>query len=234
MTDATGCKSIGSANSPAVPSVSESPTAPAKSPQYDPALDVEHASDGITQFFQGGQAVNTGFAHHVAGLFTTHEQAEAARQDLRRIGLADDVVEVSVPEPGRYKVEYHESSELGRGAAIGGAIGVPVGSGVAISVLLAAVPEMGRMAAIGLGILAGSFWGLFYGGLGGMVLKVLAQTDKKLRRTVAAGSQEVLLIAAAGSQTGIARKIMRKHGASCFLEGIPDRQSRRVPMTAAS
>ena len=178
--------------------------------------------------------MNTEPAHHVTGLFTSHEQAEAARQDLRRIGLADDVVEVSVPEPGRYRVEYHESSELGRGAAIGGAIGVPVGSVVAISVLLAAVPEMGRMAAIGLGIVVGSFWGLFYGGLGGMVLKVLAQSDKKLRRTIAADSQEVLLIAEPGSQTGIARKIMRKHGASCFLEGIPDRQPRRMSMSAAT
>ena len=214
--------------------MSESPSAPAKSPQYDPALDGELTSDGITQFFQGGQAVNTEFAHHIAGLFTSHEQAEAARQDLRRIGLADDVVEVSIPEPGRYKVEYHESSELGRGAAIGGAIGVPVGSGVAISVLLAAVPEMGKMAAIGLGILTGSFWGIFYGGLGGTVLKVLAHTDDKLRRTIAADSQEVLLIAEAGSQTGIARKIMRKHGASCFLESIPDRQPRRMPMSAAN
>ncbi len=178
--------------------------------------------------------MNTEFAHHVAGLFTSHEKAEAARQDLHRIGLADDLVEVSIPEPGRYKVEYHESSELGRGAAIGGAIGVPVGSGVAISVLLAAVPEMGRMAAIGLGILVGSFWGLFYGGLGGMVLKVLAHTDDKLRHTIAADSPEILLIAEAGSQTSIAKKVMRRHGANRFLEGVPDRQPRRVPMTATN
>jgi hypothetical protein len=160
--------------------------------------------------------------------------AHAARQDLRRIGLADDVVEVSVPEPGRYKAEYHESSELGRGAAIGGAIGAPVGSAVAIGVLLATVPEMSTMAAIGLGILAGSFWGLFYGGLGGVVLKMLAHADNQSRRTIAADSQEILLIAEAGSQTGIARKIMRKHGVSCFLESIPDRQPRRIPMPAAN
>jgi hypothetical protein len=168
--------------------------------------------------------MNTEFARHVVGLFTSHERAEAARQDLRRIGLADDVVEVSIPEPGRYKVEYHESNELGRGAAIGGAIGMPVGSVVAIGVLLATVPEMGTMAAIGLGIVVGSFWGLFYGGLGGMVLKVLVHTDDKLRHTIAADSQEVLLIAEAGSQTSITKKVMRRHGAHRFLEGVPDRQ----------
>lgn len=178
--------------------------------------------------------MSTEFAHPVAGLFTSHEQAEAARQDLRRIGLADDGVEVGIPEPGRYRVEFHESSELGRGVAIGVAFGIPVGSGIAISVLLAAVPGMDRMVTIGLGILVGSFWGLFYGGLGGMVLKVLAHTDDKLRRTIAADSQEVLLIAEAGSQTSVARKVMRRHGANCFLEGVPDRQPRCVRMTAAN
>ena len=184
--------------------------------------------------FQGGQEMNTEFGHRVAGLFTSHEQAEAARQDLRRIGLADDVVEVSIPEPGRYRVEYHESSELGRGVAIGVAIGIPVGSGIAISLLLATVPGMGRMAAIGLGIVVGSFWGLFFGGLGGMVLKVLAHTDDKLRHTIAADNQEILLIAEAGSQTSTAKKVMRRHGANCFLEGVPDRQLGCVPMAAAS
>jgi hypothetical protein len=199
----------------------------------DPALDGELASDGSTQSFQGVETMNTGFVHCVAGLFTSHEQAEAARQDLRRIGLEDRAVEVSIPEPGHYKIEYHESSELGRGAAIGAVIGMPVGIGVAIAVLLTTVPSMDRMTAIGLGILLGSLWGPFFGGLGGIVPKVLAQTEEKLRHTIAADTKEVFLIAEAGGQTSIARKVMRRHGARRFLAGNPGRQPRRVPVATA-
>jgi hypothetical protein len=170
----------------------------------------------------------------VAGLFKSHEQAEAARQDLRRIGLADDAVKVSIPEPGSYGVEHNESGDLGRGIVIGIAIGIPVGSGVAISLLLAAVPGMSRMAAIGLGIVIGSYWGLFFGGLGGMVPKVLAHAHDEPRHEIAPDSREVLLIAEAGSRANTAQKVMRRRGASCFLDDVTDCQPRRVPIAAAS
>jgi hypothetical protein len=170
----------------------------------------------------------------VAGLFRSHDQAEAARQELSRLGLADEVVEVRTPEPGRYQVEYHESQELFRGLVIGTAIGIPVGSVIAIGVLLATVPAMTSMAAIGLGILVGSYWGLFFGGLGGMVVKVVALSHGGPRRTIAAESREALLIAEAGSQTDTLHQVMRRHGASCFLEGVAGRQPVHEPLALAS
>ena len=50
----------------------------------------------------------------VAGLFESQQQAEAALEGLHRIGVEDAAVEIGAAEPGRYRIEYHESGEIGR------------------------------------------------------------------------------------------------------------------------
>ena len=197
-------------------------------------IDDELAGGGATQMFQGGWEMGTERAPLVAGLFRSHDRAEAARQELRRLGFSDEAVEVRTPEPGRYQVECHESQELFRGLVIGTVIGIPVGSVIAIGVLLATVPAMTGMTAIGLGILVGSYWGLFFGGLGGMVVKVVALSHGGPRRTIAAESREALLIAEAEGQTDTLHAVMRRHGASCFLEGVASRQPVHEPLALAS
>jgi hypothetical protein len=184
--------------------------------------------------FQGGWAMDSESAPLVAGLFRSYDQAEEARRELCRLGLADEAIEARTPEPGSYQVEYYESRELGRGLIIGTAIGIPVGSVIAVGVLMATVPSLSTMAAIGLGILVGSYWGLFFGGLGGMVTKVVAQAHGADRRTIAADSRETLLIAEVGSQTDSVHQVMRRHGARCFLEGVTSHQQLREPLALAS
>ena len=73
----------------------------------------------------------------VMGLFRSQRQADAAVQGLYRIGLTDADVEVGVPEPGRYRVEYYESQDVGRGILRGMALGIPVASTTA-----GGLPEM--------------------------------------------------------------------------------------------
>ena len=81
----------------------------------------------------------------------------------------------SVAERPRQHANEREAIELGRGVAIGVVIGVPIGSAVAAGVVMLAVPQSG-LGGIELGVLVGAFWGIFFGGLGGVVPKVIAQT----------------------------------------------------------
>lgn len=159
----------------------------------------------------------------VAGIFTTRARAEAAYRDLLRIGLTEHDIELGVPEPGRYRIEDHEAEEIGQGAAIGVAIGVPVGSLVGIGVLLATVPGIldAGFSGIGVSALVGGFWGIFFGGLGGVVPKVLAQSHCGERCEIQENGPELMIVARTSEKLDDARKVMRRRGAHFFLTPIP-------------
>lgn len=158
-------------------------------------------------------------AHLVAGLFTSRSRADAAVQKLHRIGLTDADIEIGTPEPGRYGIEYDESMELGRGVVQGIAIGVPVGSIAAIGVLMLVAPSLSLGASIGLGILIGGFWGIFFGGLGGMVPKVLGQPESTY--PISETSSEVVVVAHVGTQVNAARKAIQSAGVRYLLTDAP-------------
>ena len=160
-------------------------------------------------------------ANLVAGLFESRTRADAALDGLHRLGLTDRDVEVGAPAPGQYRVEYDEAAELGRGAVLGVAIGIPVGCLVSIVLLTLAVPEMSMDGVLVLGITLGAFWGIFFGGLGGVVPKVLAQEHGGPRCAIADGSADVVVIAQAGDQTDAVHAEMQRSGALRFLADVP-------------
>jgi hypothetical protein len=69
----------------------------------------------------------------VVGLFRSQRQADAALDRLHRLGVQDKDVEVGAPEPGRYRIEYHESSTVWtavrNGIASGAVVGVAISMG---------------------------------------------------------------------------------------------------------
>jgi hypothetical protein len=168
-------------------------------------------------------------ANLVAGLFSSKARADEALRDLHRIGLSDADVEIGAPEPGQYRIEYHEFQELGRGACVGMLIGIPVGGVIATALLMMTVP-MSVAAAIGLGGLIGGFWGLFFGGLGGTVVKVLAQEHGAPRCAIVPGSADVLVVAHAGPQIGVVHEVIGSHRPRYFLTDVPAVQHRRAPL----
>jgi hypothetical protein len=167
----------------------------------------------------------------VAGLFTSRSRADAAVQKLHRIGLTDADIEIGAPEPGRYGIEYDESLELGRGVVMGIAIGVPVGSIVAIAALMLVAPSLSIGASIGLGILIGGFWGIFFGGLGGMVPKVLGQPESTY--PINETSSEVVVVAHVGTQVNAARKAIQGAGVRYLLTDVPVVRSTDLVLAAA-
>ena len=159
-------------------------------------------------------------AHLVAGVFKSQAEAEETLEDLHRIGLTDADLEVGAPVPGRYRVEIHESQEIGRAVVRGIAVGVPLGGIIATGFLLLVVPGIALTSAIGLGLAMGGYWGIFFGGLGGMALKVIAH-DRERQYAIAPDSAEVLVIAHADDQYGAVHHTMANHGSRAFLMDVP-------------
>ena len=156
----------------------------------------------------------------VVGLFKTSKQAEAAYQKLHGLGVSPEDFEVGAPEPGRYHLEDRGSQEIGQGVATGVAIGIPVGGLVSVGVLMLAVPGYANegVGGIALGLLIGAFWGIFFGGLGGIVPKILAHADEDSWCQISADGPEMLMAVHAGAQSAIVRDTMRRQGAR-FFEG---------------
>ena len=159
-------------------------------------------------------------AHLVAGVFRSQSEAEETLEDLHQLGLRDADLEVGAPEPGRYRVEVRESQELGRAVLLGIAVGVPLGGVIATGGLLLIVPGIAPMAAVGLGLVMGGFWGIFFGGLGGMAVQVIAH-ERERQYAIRPDSAEVLLIAHADDQYGAVHSTMANHGSRAFLKDVP-------------
>jgi hypothetical protein len=160
----------------------------------------------------------------VAGLFATRAQAMTVEKNLRRIGLADQDIEVGTPASGRYRLDVRESEDLGGGALDGIVIGTLVGALVGVLFVVLAVPramEMGA-GAILLGILLGGLWGSFFGGLAGMVVKASAHGGRAQWCEIPERSNAVLVIARAGGHADAARKVMRRDGARTLLRQASD------------
>jgi hypothetical protein len=158
---------------------------------------------------------------HIAAVFENKEQAEATIADLRDLGLTDDDLGLVVPEPGRYKLEDHESEEIGRGIIRGAAIGVPIGGLAGLTLAAVGVPGIGVLGLSGLAfsLLQGGFWGAFVGSFGGLVARVMAGAEEEHWCEIPVGGSEILLIARAGASFAEAHQVIHRHGARCFLEG---------------
>ena len=167
----------------------------------------------------------------VAGLFATRAQASTVEKDLRRIGLADQDIDVGTPASGRYRLDVREAEQLGSRVLNGVVIGTLVGAVVGVRVLALAVPramEMGTNAVL-LGLLIGGFWGSFYGGLAGMVVGVSANGGAPPCYEVPEGSAVLLVVARAGAHADAARKAMHRDGAQTLLKQVPSIVSSSAP-----
>lgn len=108
--------------------------------------------------------------HHLGAVFGDRGDAEAAVEDLRQLGLADEHLGVAVRHPDSYVFEEEPEAEVGRGLEKGIAIGAPIGAVAGMPVMALIVPEVsglgvGGILALGgfIGALAGTYLGAFLG-----------------------------------------------------------------------
>jgi hypothetical protein len=157
----------------------------------------------------------------VAGLFESQQQAETALEGLHRVGVDDDAVEIGAPEPGRYRIEYHESAEIGRSIRNGIVAGAVIGAVVTTGIMALVVPGLTLFSLLELGVPIGAFWGIFIGGLGGMALKAATAGASEPRCAIEPDSSDVLVVVHAGNRFGVAHEAMERMHPRYLLADVP-------------
>jgi hypothetical protein len=157
----------------------------------------------------------------VAGLFGSQQQADAALEALHRVGVADADVEVGAPEPGRYRIEHHESAEFWTAVRNGMAVGAVIGSAITMGIMSFAVPGLTLAGLIELSVPMGAFWGIFFGGLSGVAVQAATHAEGARRCAITAEDSDVLVIVHAGDRFGTAHEALERQHPHYFLTDVP-------------
>lgn len=106
----------------------------------------------------------------LGAIFAEHSDAEAAVEDLRQLGLADEHLGLVIRKSEGYVFERESQTEVAHGVRNGVALGVPIGAAAGMIVLGLVAPGvaavgLGGLLAIGgvTGAVAGGFWGAYLG-----------------------------------------------------------------------
>jgi len=157
----------------------------------------------------------------VVGLFESQRQADATLERLHRIGVADADVEIGAPEPGRYRIEYHESAEFWTAVRNGMVAGAVIGSAISTGIMSFAVPGLTLAGLLELGVPMGAFWGIFFGGLSGVAIKAVTHAEGEPRYAVTDESDDVLMIVHAGDRFGTVHATMESRHPRHLLTDVP-------------
>jgi hypothetical protein len=157
----------------------------------------------------------------VAGLFESPKQADAALERLHRIGVADADIEVGAPEPGRYRIERHESAEFWTAVRKGMVIGAVIGSVISMVIMWFAVPGLTLVELIELSVPMGAFWGIFVGGLSGVAAKAVSLAEGEPRYAITDESSDVLVVVHSGDRFGPTHEAMERQHPRHLLVDVP-------------
>jgi hypothetical protein len=157
----------------------------------------------------------------VAGLFDSQEEVDATLDKLHQIGVSDADVEVGTPEPGRYRIERHETSELGRAIRKGMYFGAVIGALVSTGFMSFVVHGLSLPGLIELGLPMGVAWGIFFGGLTGLALKAMTLVPGEPRYAITEDSHDVLMVVHAGNRLGAAHEVMEHQHPRYLLTDVP-------------
>lgn len=151
----------------------------------------------------------------LGAIFAEHSDAEAAVEDLRRLGLVDEHLGVAVRQPEGYVFEREGETEVAHGVGKGIALGAPIGAVAGMIVLALAGPGA---AAVGLGGLlatgavtgatAGGFWGAY---LGLSAEKHVLEEERDWERTDLRPG-EVLVVVCQHGDPDQFREVIARHG----------------------
>ena len=157
----------------------------------------------------------------VVGLFESQQQADAALEGMHRIGVADADVEIGAPEPGQYRIEYHESAEFWTAVRNGMVIGAVIGSVISMGIMSFAVHGLTLAGLIELGVPMGAFWGIFVGGLSAVAAKTGTDVEGEPRCAITPENSDVLVIVHVGDRFGTVHEAMEGQHPRYFLTDVP-------------
>jgi hypothetical protein len=157
----------------------------------------------------------------VAGVFESQQQADAAVARLHRIGVPDASVEIGAPEPGRYRIERHESAEFWKAVRRGMLIGAVIGIVASMAIMSFAVPDLTLAGLIETSLPMGVSWGLFIGGLSGVAAKSVTLVEGEPRYAATADNSDVLVVVHASDRFGSAHEAMERQHPRHLLIDVP-------------
>lgn len=172
--------------------------------------------------------VTTG-SNVISGVFEKLEDAEAAIDEMKGLGLVADDFGLVIPEPEAHpglKAEVTAMEEL-KGVAEGVAIAAPIGSLAGLGLMALAVPGAGVAAFAIVGGGVGALWGAFMGALGGFSARVRMSDEEDTWYEVPLESGDIMLVVHAREKAGEAHDVMHRHNVKCFVGECTESQIRR-------
>jgi hypothetical protein len=152
---------------------------------------------------------------HLGAVFTDHAAAEAAVDDLRAVGLADEHLGVAVHQPDGYVFEEDTEATMARGAEKGVAVGAPIGAVAGMTAMALVVPGLGTLGVGGVlaaggisGALAGTYVGAF---LGLAAEEPVLEEEWDWERVPLQPGQMLVVVAGHGHEDQVA-DILQRHG----------------------
>jgi len=165
------------------------------------------------------------------GLFRDRQNADAAVDELRRLGIAKE--DISIVARGREgqdrfsgwgdddRIDHHSSDDVGagEGAAVGGMAGLLIGAGLMLIPGIGPILAVGPIAAGLAGAVTGAVAGAITGGIaGGLIdLGVPEEDARYYEREVGSGAY-LVTVNCRGRESEV-REIMRRHGAENVSAG---------------
>lgn len=161
---------------------------------------------------------------HIAAVFPSRHAAEAAVDELRRLGLGSDRLGVAVHGDELYTFERDAEGSMERDMAAGAVLGLPIGALAGIALVGLAVPGVGSVG-VG-GILAAGAAGGGLGGamLGGVLGTAAAADDLRAHQDLEAVALEpgqVLVAAAGHGHADAVRAVLERHDGRIVREHEP-------------
>ena len=151
----------------------------------------------------------------LGAIFDDRTTAEAAVEDLRRSGLADEHLGVALHEPGSHVFEEEVGAEMAHGLERGIAIGAPIGAIAGMTVLALIVPGVGAWGVGGIlaaggvtGALAGGFWGAYLG----LTAEEHVMEEEWDRERVPLQPGQVMVVVDQHGHPDDVKRILRSHG----------------------
>lgn len=151
---------------------------------------------------------------NLGAVFDDRTHAEAAVEDLRRHGLADEHLGVAVHRTDSHVFEDDRGTEVAHGLERGIALGAPIGAVAGITVLALVTSGLGVLGVGGVlaaGGVTGGLAGGFWGGYLGLRSKEHVLEDEVDWDRVPLDPGQVLVVVAGHEHPGQVAEILRDH-----------------------
>jgi len=194
---------------------------------YGPAVSAtdEAVIDALHERAARSEQVSVHAAHdHIAAVFATRDEAEAAVTELREHGLGSEHLGVAVHGPAHIAFEHDEESDLAHDAEVATAAGASLGFLAGMALAAFAVPGLGVLGVGGLFAVgaASGFGGAMLGGFLGIAAADREFTEHEELSETPLDAGEVLVAVRTHGQPDTVRATMQRHGGR-LLNGRPAR-----------